>query len=157
MCQLYGDLLVTMFSANHSQSKVVRYSGYTEKQSIQFNKGKPLYAGNDEIKYITENKNNDICVADCLAGAVVVVNQDGKLRFRYMGYISFTRKNLFEPYGITTDSQSRILTADGDNHCIHILNEDGQFLCCIENCDLADPWGVCVDNEYNLFVCHHCM
>lgn len=56
MCQLYGDLLVTMFSANHSQSKVVRYSGYTEKQSIQFNKGKPLYAGNDEIKYITEKK-----------------------------------------------------------------------------------------------------
>lgn len=146
-----------MFSANHSQSKVVRYSGYTEKQSIQFNKGKPLYAGNDEIKYITENKNNDICVADCLAGAVVVVNQDGKLRFRYTGYISFTRKNLFEPYGITTDSQIRILTADGDNHCIHILNEDGQFLCCIENCDLADPWGVCVDNEYYLFVCHHCM
>lgn len=54
-----------------------------EKQSIQCDdKGKPLYAGNDEIKYITENRNYDRCVADCLAGAVVVVNQEGKLDIR---------------------------------------------------------------------------
>lgn len=80
-----------------------------------------MYAGNDEIKYITENRNNEICVADSLAGAVVVVNQDGKLRFRYTGYISFTKKNPFEPYGITTDSQSRILTADGDNFYVTLI------------------------------------
>ncbi|XP_061168951.1 uncharacterized protein LOC133178220 [Saccostrea echinata] len=40
-----GDLLVIMFSVNGNHSKVVHYSGPTEKQTIQFNEnGKPLYA-----------------------------------------------------------------------------------------------------------------
>lgn len=59
-----GDLLVFMVTDNQ-QVKIARYSGFTEKQSIQFDdKVRLLYSGCRSYRFpkcITENKNFYLC------------------------------------------------------------------------------------------------
>jgi streptogramin lyase len=150
-CTAAGDLLVAMLSNDRKQSKVVRYSGSTETQTIRFDdQGRPLYS---LPRYISENRNLDVCVSDTCAESVVVVTASGKLRFRYTGPTSNTGES-FDPVGITTNSQGHILVADHNNAQVHIIDQDGQFLRYII-CDLHRPWGLCVDIRDNLLVAEH--
>lgn len=151
-CASSGGLLVVIESDDDQKRKVVRYHDSIEKQSIQFNdKGQPLFSSGNSHIHIIENRNQDVCVSDFLARKVLVINQAGKLRFTYSG-LSNNRNEQFNPYGITADSRCRILIVDNHSDFIHIIDEDGHFLCYIDNCYLDNPWGVCVDTRDNLYV-----
>nr|XP_022309120.1 E3 ubiquitin-protein ligase TRIM71-like [Crassostrea virginica] len=155
-CTSSDDLLVIMDSDDRKETKVVRYSGATDKQCLQLDEqGQPLFPSvtSFDYRYLTENRNLDVCVADNSNHAVVVVNALGKLRFRYTGPPS--SKEAFHPRGIATDSQGRILTADSDSNLIHIVDQDGHFLCFVDNCGLQRPWGLCVDSNDNLIVAEY--
>lgn len=147
-CTSSADLLVTMISDDNNQSRVVRYNGSIEKQIIQWdNLGNPIF---QSIGSLTENRNLDICVTDSVAGAVVVVRANGKLRFKYTASLS-DNEEPFYPLGIAADSHEKILISDCYNKRIHIVDRDGNFLRYI-NCSLHYPWGLCVDFCDNLYV-----
>lgn len=142
------DLLVTLDSCDKKETKLVRYYGDKEKQCIQWDdQGKPLYTSGGPI---SENINLDICVADWDAGTVVVVNADGKLRFKYNG--PSTTEKPFNPADIANDNQGMILIPDYFNHRVHILDKDGFILRFIDKCSLRYPHGLCCDSRDYLFV-----
>lgn len=94
-----------------------------------------LFSPDFSIKYIDENRNLDICVADHTADPVAV---------KY-SCLSSTSDASFQPFGITTDNQSRILTVGINNNRIHIIDHNGECLRYIDNCDLHFPWALCLD------------
>lgn len=150
-CTSSNDLLVIMVS-DYNQTKVVRYHGSYEKQIIEFSdNGEPLFSFGYYSKDICENKNLDICVADCIANEIIVFSQFGNPRFTYNGSTSTTKKP-FKPCGIASDSQSRILTVDNNNYHIHIIDQDGQFLSYVQNLDLQGPFALCIDRKDHLIL-----
>jgi hypothetical protein len=110
--------------------------------------GQPIYTG---TLYVEENNNGDVCASDSNAKIVVVVNKSGRVRFRYDGTPA-RRKKSFDPLYIVTNSMSQIIVADINNACLHILDQNGQFLKCVDNCGLDSPYGLSVDSEGRLWV-----
>jgi hypothetical protein len=146
-----GDLMVCMRRNDYMESKVGIFSDGTLTQEIQFDDtGKPLFSVSRNNMYITENGNRDICVSDWNACAVIVVKKSGELRFRYTGNLSRSYKE-FYPHGIDTDNCCRILVADRDNDCVHVIDRNGKFLRYI-NCNLQDTFVISIDQNENLWV-----
>lgn len=110
----------------------------------------PLYSTSSR-KYISENRNLDICVADTGSCDVVVVNRTGGLRFKYTGPPPSINTS-FKPGVITTDNYGQILTADSHNERIHILDQDGQFLRYIVVQKSDCPFSLSIDIKNRLFL-----
>ncbi|XP_062569815.1 uncharacterized protein LOC134231865 [Saccostrea cucullata] len=151
-CTRSGDILVSMCTTDKSHRKIVRYQGQRVTQEIDKDEhGDPIYQGGKYAVYVVENNNGDIVASDCNADTVVVVDRTGKVRFRYNDK-SPGRKESFCPGQIVTDSMGHIIVADQFNDCLHILDQNGQFLRCVDNCGLEDPYGLSVDSEGRLWV-----
>ena len=133
-------------------NKIIRYQGQRIKQEIyKDGQGNPIFTDSRGSLFMSENNNGDICVSESDARTVIVVEKTGRVKFRYDGRPA-RRKESFGPRGIITDALSQIVVADYNNNCLHILDQDGQFLRCVDDCGLENPYGLSVDNEGRLWV-----
>ncbi|XP_062592609.1 uncharacterized protein LOC134254059 [Saccostrea cucullata] len=151
-CTRSGDLLVSMETPDYSHHKIVRYQGQTATQEIDKDEhGQNIFKDGKYGVSIEENNNGDLCATDTNAETVIVMDKTGRVRFRYNG-IPARRNYSFNPTDLVTDSLSQIIIADYDNECLHILDQNGQFLRCVDMCGLERPFGISVDSEGRLWV-----
>ena len=135
-----------------TKNKIIRYQGQNIKQEISKDgEGIPIFKDGDYLLYMSESNNGDVCVSDTNANTVVVLNKRGRVRFLYDGTPARTKKS-FDPRYIITDALSQIIVTDYKNKCLHILDQNGQFLRCVDNCGLEKPCGLSVDSEGRLWV-----
>lgn len=149
-CTISGDILIGVGhrSAN-SHPKIVRYRGERRVMEIYKDEhGNPIFQG-AHIS-VTENINGDIITTDANSKAVVALDNTGRVKFRY-NQSPPGREMPFCPGKVVTDSVGRIIVAD-DNHCLHILDQNGRFLRCVDNCGLDRPSGLSLDSEGRLWV-----
>ncbi|XP_078327852.1 uncharacterized protein LOC144623328 [Crassostrea virginica] len=154
ICTRSGDILVNVYEESGLQlkNKIIRYQGRNIKEEINKDgQGNPIFKDGVKTLLMSENNNGDVCVSDGNADTVVVVDNTGKVRFRYNGTPARRHKS-FAPRYIVTDALSQIIVADINNNCLHILNQDGQFLRCVDDCGLEKPYGLSVDSEGRLWV-----
>jgi hypothetical protein len=150
-CTISGGILVCMRTTDNYHYKIVRYQGQSVIHEIdKDDRGNPIYQGGKKIMYVTENINSDIVASDTNANTVVVVDRIGKVRFRYKKNPPGAKKS-FGPRLIVTDSIGNIIVGDYFNQCLHILDQSGQFLRCVDN-GLYKPIGLSVDSKGRLWV-----
>ncbi|XP_022311816.2 uncharacterized protein LOC111117043 [Crassostrea virginica] len=153
-CTRSGDVLVHVFKESGPQrkNKIIRYQGQNIKEEIcNDGQGNLIFKDGGYSLYMSENNNGDVCVSDINADTVVVVDKTGRVRFRYDGTPA-RREKSFDPRGIVTDALSQIIVTDYNNNCLHILDQNGQFLSCVDDCGLEKPVGLSVDSEGRLWV-----
>ncbi|XP_062615195.1 uncharacterized protein LOC134276933 [Saccostrea cucullata] len=151
-CTRSGDILVIMYTSDKSHRKIVRYQGQRVTQEIDKDKhGDPIYQGGEYGLYVVENNNGDIVASDVNARAVVVVDRTGKVRFRYNDKPPGGKKS-FCPKHIVTDFLGHIIVVDQYNNFLHILDQNGQFLRCVDNFEGNKSYGLSVDSEGRLWI-----
>ena len=104
------------------------------------------YAISDPFRVVQND--NDFCVIDC-GKNVVYLSQKGVLRWVYDG-TQARLPDTFNPLGICCDKYRNLLMCDNNNHCIHYVDRNGQFIQSIltnEQIGLLDPWTIGVDDE----------
>lgn len=90
----------------------MRYSGTTYTQVIEnVSQGNPLFS--QTVLHLTENGNEDVCVADCARNAVVVFSSSGDFQLMYKGNVTIqSMQGLFKTLHIANDTKLQILVGD---------------------------------------------
>ncbi|XP_062580008.1 uncharacterized protein LOC134242018 [Saccostrea cucullata] len=173
--KIQGEELSKLFGAISSSSLTSDkhdYSMKTTQKSPEAGSSPPVKQLLDETETVTTIDTRykyDLYNVACLSDEEIWTSGEDKtmklysinqgsllksIRTKYTGHTPAPNNRPFDPLGITTDSQGHILTADYNNNCVHIIDQDGQFLRYID-CVLSGPWGMCIDTNDNLFVAQY--
>ena len=132
------------------KNKILRYQGYKYYRKLSRMSFKIFKRGHFRL-YMTENNNGDMCVSHVNGNNVVAVNRTGHVQFTYdCNHIG--KRNSFGPGCLWTDSLSHLIIADFNDDCLHILDQNGHFLRCLDTFGLENPNGLSVDGEGRLWV-----
>ncbi|XP_078330467.1 uncharacterized protein LOC144624507 [Crassostrea virginica] len=153
-CTRSGDILAHMckITGPQTKNKIIRYQGRNVKQEINKDgQGNFIFKDGINSLFMSENNNGDVCFSDHSADTAVMVDKTGRVRLRYDGTPARTKKS-FNPRDIATDALSQIIVTDTNNNCLHILDQNGRFQRCVNECGLEIPYGLSVDSEGRLWV-----
>ena len=83
-------------------------------------------------------------------GKVIAIGADQQLRYEYSGQ----GEHKICPQGVCTDQMGHVLITDYNKHCVHILDQDGQFIRYLltSNQGLYKPMTIDVDSNSHVWV-----
>ncbi|XP_071160792.1 uncharacterized protein [Mytilus edulis] len=84
---------------------------------------------------------------------VVVIGKWGEPKWTYSGHPSINSVTEFSPNDITTTSSGLVLVAEKGTNAIHVLSEEGQFICnLISGSVITNPVSICSDKKGQLMI-----
>lgn len=150
-CSRSGNILICLMNVKN-EHKVQQYKDKTCIKEFQKDEnGEKLYKNGEYMLYPMENINGDVCVVNNNSNSIITVSSEGKLRFRYNGKDANLSNDL-NTNAFVTDSMGRIIIADEANDCLHIIDQNGKFLKCLEIPELTKPTGLSLDSRGRLWV-----
>ena len=105
---------------------------------------------------VAETVTRELCVTDREEGKlrVTVVGKDSAMKYTYHGPNEVKMKQPFNPLGLCGDRYGNLLISDWGNHCVHLLNSDGEFqgFMLSKKDGLYKPNAMALDKEGHLWV-----
>ncbi|KAH3843025.1 E3 ubiquitin-protein ligase TRIM71-like [Dreissena polymorpha] len=105
---------------------------------------------------VCEAPNKDLVVTDREEGKLRVtrVDQEGCLKYVYKGPTNAALKQPFNPLGLCCDRVGNLLVSDWGNHCVHLVNNEGEFQGFIlsQKDGLFKPNAMALDKSGNLWI-----
>ena len=113
--------------AAHSQRMIMKMSEYgMNLDQIDEDDDTVLFGAPYRV---AESTTRELCVTDREEGKlrVTVIDQQGAMKYTYYGPKEVKMKQPFNPLGLCSDRYGNLMISDWGNHCVHLLNSEGEF------------------------------
>ncbi|XP_013388286.1 tripartite motif-containing protein 3 [Lingula anatina] len=121
----------------------------TKTATIKENKSREIFAGPYSVAYMSTG---DLVVGDLSQIQVHILSYAGEPKHAYT--VLGPDNNKGQPYGVCADRYNNIFVADHNNHCIHVVSAEGNFVKYLvtRDDDLRHPWALAINHDGDLVV-----